>query len=201
MRAFMNSFVLMLSILLVPQAHSAPEIGKPAPAFTAVDTNGKSRSLAEFAGKFVVLEWLNYECPFVKKHYGSGNMQALQKKYAERGVVWLSVISSAPGKQGHYPPAKVNQMNAERKGAAAAILLDPKGEMGRAYEAKTTPHLFVINPKGALIYAGAIDDRPTADAEDIPGAKNYVTSALDEALAGRPVTQASSAAYGCAVKY
>ena len=194
--------ILSISIALAAPtlAHSA-EVGAPAPGFTATDSNGKIQTLAQYQGKHVVLEWLNYDCPFVKKHYGAKNMQSLQKTYTGKGVVWLSVISSGKGQQGNFPAAKVNQMSAERGASPSAILLDSKGEIGRSYGAKTTPHMFVIDPQGKLVYAGAIDDKPTSDAEDIAGAKNYVAAALDESMAGKPVTVASTKSYGCGVHY
>ena len=176
-------------------------VGKPAPAFTLTDTQGKQESLADFSGKYVVLEWINHECPFVKKHYGTGNMQKLQKKYVDAGVVWLSINSSAPGKQGNYEPAKWNEVTAEAKASPTAVLLDPDGTVGRAYGAKTTPHMYVIDPKGSLVYAGGIDDKPSTDPDDVAGARNYVDAALGEALAGKPITVASSTPYGCSVKY
>lgn len=187
---------------------AAVEIGKPAPDFSLPGIDGKTYSLAAQRGKIVVLEWVNYECPFVKKHYGSGNMQALQKKYAalrdeKKGskVVWLAINSSAAGKQGNYA-AKDWPLIAKEKGSAATtVLLDPGGKVGHAYDAATTPHMFVIDAKGTLAYAGAIDDKPTADPRDVKKARNHVSSALDELLAGKPVSVATSTAYGCAVKY
>lgn len=176
-------------------------VGQPAPAFTATDSNGKPESLADFKGKWVVLEWTNNDCPFVKKHYGSGNMQKLQKAYTGKGVTWLSVISSAPGQQGFADGAKANSLTQERGAAPTAVLLDPQGKLGHLYGAKTTPHIYVIDPQGRLVYNGAIDDKPSTDAADIAGAKNYLASALDQAMAGKPVTVASSQPYGCSVKY
>lgn len=176
-------------------------VGQAAPDFQALDVDGNGHRLSEFKGKFVVLEWFNYDCPFVKKHYGSGNMQALQKKWTDKGAAWLSVNSSADGKQGNYPPKQMKALAAERKTASTNILLDPEGKVGRLYGAKTTPHMFVIDPKGVLIYAGAIDDAPSADPKDIPGAKNYVDAALAESMAGKPVTDSSTQSYGCSVKY
>jgi hypothetical protein len=194
--------VIALAALTLPGiAAAAAVVGQPAPAFTLTDTNGKAESLADFSGKYVVLEWINYECPFVKKHYGSGNMQKLQKKYVGEGVVWLSINSSAPGKQGNYEPAKWNELTAEAKASPTAVLLDPEGTVGRAYGAKTTPHMYVIDPKGSVIYAGGIDDKPSTDPADIPGARNYVDEALGEAMTGKPITIASSTPYGCSVKY
>jgi peroxiredoxin len=176
-------------------------IGKPAPAFSLVDTQGKTNALADFKGKYVVLEWSNYDCPFVKKHYGSGNMQKLQKDYAAKGVAWLTINSSAAGKQGNYPPEKWNEMIKEKGSAATAVLLDPDGKVGRLYGAKSTPHMFVINPDGVLIYMGAIDDQPSFDPATVKTAKNYVQLALDAALAGKPVETPSTQPYGCSVKY
>lgn len=178
-----------------------PEIGAAAPAFTLPDTEGNDHSLSDYEGKWVVLEWLNYGCPFVQKHYGSGNMQALQAEYGEKGVVWFSVVSSAPGQQGYYEPAGMNAMNAENGNKAAAVLLDPEGKVGMAYGAKTTPQMYVINPKGVLLYNGALDDRPSSRLADIEGAHNYVVQALAEAMAGEAVTRPTTQPYGCSVKY
>lgn len=183
------------------QAAQAAEVGAAAPAFSLMDSSGKKHELAQYKGKYVVLEWLNHGCPFVQKHYGTGNMQALQKEYTGKGVVWLSVISSAPGKQGNMTPAEINKTNREKKGMATAILTDSEGKVGRTYGAKTTPHLYVIDPAGKLIYAGAIDDKPTTEDEDVKTARNYVRAALDQAMAGKPVEVASTKAYGCSVKY
>jgi peroxiredoxin len=192
-----------VALLLVPAAPSraAAVAGQPAPDFTLTDTAGKSHSLAGSKGKFVVLEWVNYDCPFVGKHYRSGHMQSLQKTYTGKGVVWLQVSSSAPGKQGAYDAARAAALSREKGAASTAYLLDPAGTVGRLYGAKTTPHMFVIDPKGTVIYAGGIDDTPSTDVEDIARAKNYVSAALDEALAGKPVTVISSQPYGCSVKY
>lgn len=183
------------------QAWAQAAVGAPAPSFTLTDTKGAAHALADFAGKPVVLEWTNPECPFVKKHYGAKNMQALQAKYVAQGAVWLSVCSSAPGKQGHYPADEWNRILAEQGSAATALLLDPDGQVGLAYGAKTTPHLFVIDAAGTLVYDGAIDDNPSTDAADIPGARAYVAEALDAVLAGAPVPVAQTKPYGCSVKY
>lgn len=180
---------------------AAPEVGQPAPAFTLTDSNGQSHNLADFKGKFVVLEWLNHGCPFVKKHYDSNNMQKLQKEYTSKDVVWLSIVSSAPGKQGHMSPAETNQAKEEKGSAATAVLLDEDGTVGQLYGAKVTPELYVINPEGNLIYAGAIDDKKSVDPADVEGAANYVKRALDEALAGQPVSTPKTEPYGCSVKY
>lgn len=177
------------------------EVGKAAPAFTLKDAEGVERSLAEFKGKFVVLEWVNFGCPFVKKHYGAGNMQGLQAEYTGKGVTWLAICSSAPGKQGYFAGEELKTQIAERKSAATFYLTDVEGKVGRMYGAKTTPHMYVIDPAGALVYIGGIDDIPSADAEDIPKAKNYVRLALDAVLAGKPVASSSSQPYGCSVKY
>jgi peroxiredoxin len=185
----------------VPTSMKEPAIGSPAPAFTLTDTKGKQHNLADYKGKYVVLEWVNFGCPFVKKHYESGNMQATQKKAVQKGVVWLSVNSSAKWKQGNMSAAEWNEAIAERKMASTAVLLDESGELGRTYGAKTTPHMYVINPAGVLIYKGAIDDKPTTNKDDIAGARNYVLAALDESMAGKPVSTPSTQSYGCSVKY
>ncbi|HNN95149.1 MAG TPA: thioredoxin family protein [Pseudomonadota bacterium] len=199
-RALLSGLLAMPWLLSVPPAHAA-KVGEAAPAFTATDSGGQAVSLAQYKGKFVVLEWHNHDCPYVKKHYGSGNLPKLQKEWTKKGVVWLAIVSSAPGKQGHVDGAAANA-NMKTAGAApTATLLDPKGELGRLYGAKTTPHMFVISPQGTLIYAGAIDDKPTPDPGDIAAAKNYVAQALTEAMAGKPVTMPSTPPYGCSVKY
>jgi peroxiredoxin len=180
---------------------TAPRPGALAPDFTLPDGAGKSHSLSAYRGKWVVLEWVNYDCPFVKKHYGSGNMQALQQASRAKGAVWLSINSSAPGKQGHFEGADLAKRMGEVKAQPDAYLLDPDGKVGRAYKAKTTPSMFVIDPEGKVTYAGAIDDKPSTDQEDIAGAKNYVRAALDAGLAGKPVETAATTSYGCGVKY
>jgi peroxiredoxin len=176
-------------------------VGQTAPAFTLPDSHGKAHSLADFGGKVVVLEWWNAECPFVGKHYGSGNMQKLQKEWTGKGVVWLTVSSSAPGKQGFVDGAKANALMKEKQGAATAVLLDHDGKVGKAYGAKTTPHMYVIDGKGVLVYAGGIDDKPSTDQADVATARNHVAAALAEVTAGKPVTVATSPPYGCGVKY
>ena len=191
--------VATLAALAAP-ALAAPQVGQPAPAFRAVDSHGKTRALADFKGRTVVLEWTNAECPFVKKHY-AGNMQALQKAAARDGVVWLTVNSGAPGKQGHVDGAAANAVMKAKGAAPTAYLLDPKGTIGRAYGAKTTPHMYVIDPAGTLAYMGGIDDTPTADPADLKTATNYVTAALADLKAKRPVQVATAKPYGCAVKY
>jgi peroxiredoxin len=176
-------------------------VGLAAPSFTLADSNGKPHSLADFRGKAVVLEWWNHQCPFVGKHYGSGNMQRLQKEWTAKGVVWLTVNSSATGKQGHVDGTQANALMKEKGGAPTAVLLDHDGKVGRAYGAKTTPHMFVIDPRGTLVYAGGIDDKPSTDQADVATAKNFVAAALAEVTAGKPVTTATSQPYGCSVKY
>jgi peroxiredoxin len=176
-------------------------VGKKAPAFNLPDTNGKKRALSDHDGKFVVLEWTNYDCPFVRKHYESQNMQKLQKTFTDKGVVWYSVCSSAPGRQGNYEPEKVNQLIKGHGASPSGYLLDPDGAVGKLYGATATPHMFIIDPKGTLIYAGAIDDNPSADISDKKQASNYVHKALTEAMSNKPVTTPTSQAYGCSVKY
>jgi peroxiredoxin len=180
---------------------SDPTIGDPAPAFTLPDTYGTEHPLESYKGKWVVLEWLNYGCPYVGKHYNSGNMPTLQETFREKGVVWLSIVSSAPGKQGYYEPDAMNEQNEQRGNNATAVLLDSSGDVGRAYGARTTPQMVVIDPEGTLRYNGAIDDKPTTRLSDIEGAHNYLVAALDEAMAGQEVSQPRTQPYGCGVKY
>ncbi len=182
-------------------AAPAAAIGQAAPEFALTGIDGKPYKLSDFKGKYVVLEWNNLDCPFVKKHYASGNMQALQKKYTEKGVAWLTICSSAEGKQGYYEPAALQEKAKEGKLSSTAYLRDADGTVGRMYGAKTTPHMFVINPEGMLIYAGAIDDKPSPDPNDIPKASNYVAACLDESMAGKAVATSATASYGCGVKY
>jgi peroxiredoxin len=184
-----------------PAAAAVAKVGDAAPAFTATDSNGKPLSLAQLRGKYVVLEWHNQDCPFVVKHYGSGNMQKLQREWMAKQVAWLTVISSAAGKQGSVDGKGANDDMLRSKATPSAVLLDPKGEVARLYAAKTTPQMYIIDPQGKLIYSGAIDDKPSSDPADIPSAKNYVSQALSEALAGKPVSQPQTVPYGCSVKY
>jgi peroxiredoxin len=180
---------------------SGPEIGKPAPNFAAVDSNGKAHKLSDFVGKTVILEWSNHDCPYVKKHYNGGNMQSTQTAATSKGAVWLTIVSSAPGKQGAVTGAEANKLTTDRKAVPTAVLLDPAGTIGKAYEAKTTPHMYVIDGKGILRYQGAIDDKPVASAESLNGAKNFVLAALGDMAAGKPVATAETEPYGCSVKY
>ena len=182
-------------------ALAAPVINQPAPAFTAVDADGRTRSLNEFRGKIVVLEWTNQGCPYVRKHYDTRNMQALQQRLTGEGVVWLTVASSAPGKQGHLDAAGAKAMLREQGAKPTALLLDQDGKVGKAYDARVTPHMYVVGKDGRLAYMGGIDDRATSDKADIRGAKNYVSAALADLRAGRPVAQPVSKPYGCSVKY
>ena len=186
---------------LAGPALAAPAVGQPAPAFTAKDGDGKTRSLSEFKGKTVVLEWTNAGCPYVQKHYKSGNMQSAQKAAAKDGVVWLTLISSAPGKQGYVPPADAKTWKSDTGAGSAALLLDPAGQVGRAYAAKTTPHMYVVDKSGKLVYMGGIDDKPVADPASLKGANNYVTAALSDIKAGRAVATPVSKPYGCTIKY
>jgi peroxiredoxin len=180
---------------------AAPKVGAPAPVFTATATSGKPVSLADQRGKIVVLEWTNHDCPYVRKHYDTSNMQGLQKEATAQGVVWLSIISSAPGTQGHVSAAQADELTVSRKAAPTAVLLDPTGVVGKAYGATNTPHMYVIDKAGTLMYAGAIDDRPTSRRSDVPGAHNYVREALKAVAAGQPVKTPVTRAYGCTVKY
>jgi peroxiredoxin len=186
---------------LAAPAQAAPIIGQPAPAFTATDTKGQPVSLASLKGKTVVLEWSNHECPFVKKFYGAGKMQELQRQAAVDGVVWVTVISSAPGKQGNVSAKDADELTTSRQAAPAHVILDESGNIGRLYAAKTTPHMFVIDGQGVLRYQGGIDDKPSTKPEDIASANNYVTAALADLKAGRAVAQANTKPYGCSVKY
>jgi hypothetical protein len=200
-RHFAASLTAIVLLVLATSLARAARIGDPAPNFTATDTNGQTHKLSDYAGKFVVLEWHNRGCPYTQKHYNSGNMENLQREWTGRGVIWLTVISSAPGKQGFVTASDENAYVKQVNAAPTAVLLDPTGTLGHLYDAKTTPHMFIINPQGTLIYNGAIDDRPTADRSDINGAKNYVSAALEQALAGKPVTTPTTRPYGCSVKY
>lgn len=199
--AFIAAGGLTAGALIAGTARAAVENGMPAPAFAVRDAAGVERRLSEFAGRTIVLEWTNHDCPYVRKHYDGGNMQALQRQATADGVVWLSVISSAPGEQGHVTAAQAAALTESRAASPTAVLLDVDGAMGRAYGARTTPHMFVINATGRVVYQGAIDDRPSARASSLAGATNYVSAALADVAAGRPVATAQTTPYGCSVKY
>lgn len=196
-------FGLVIALLVThASVHaSAIKVGEPAPDFTGTDDTGKTHALAGLKGKFVVLEWHNQGCPYVGKHYNSGNMQKLQREWTAKGVAWFTVVSSAPGQQGHVTPEQSREYVAAKKAAPTAVLLDPTGEIGRKYDAKTSPHMIVIDPNGVVIYNGAIDDKPTTDVADVDGATNFVSAALSDAMANRPVGTPSNQPYGCNVKY
>jgi alkyl hydroperoxide reductase subunit AhpC len=196
-------FALLAALLLCAVAPVlwAAKVGDAAPQFTATASNGKTVHLADYRGKYVVLEWHNNGCPYVGKHYNSGNMQRLQKQWTSQGVVWLTILSSAPGKQGYVTANEENDYLAKMQAAPTAALLDPTGEIGHLFEAKTSPQMVVINPQGVVIYSGAIDDKPTTDLQDVPHATNYVSLALEQAMAGKPVQTAATRPYGCSVKY
>ncbi len=176
-------------------------INEIAPDFTGVDSNGVSHKLSDFKGQVVVLEWTNHQCPFVKKHYGSSNMQKLQKEATSKGVVWLSIISSAPETQGYVSGTEANQLTKNRDASPTAVILDPEGNIGRLYNARTTPHMYVIAPDGILRYMGAIDNKPSTNSADVKTANNYVSAALDSVLNNRPVETTVTQPYGCSVKY
>lgn len=194
-------FLLLVVVLLLSSPVWAVRVNEPAPDFKATDTHGKTHTLSEYHNKYIVLEWHNHLCPYTHKHYASGNMQKLQKEWTQKGVVWFTVISSAPGRQGYMTAAEENAYIQKVHAAPTAVLLDPSGQLGHLYDAKTTPNMFIINPQGILIYEGAIDNRPTTDVADILGATNYVTQALEEAMAGKKVSVPVSRPYGCSVKY
>jgi peroxiredoxin len=193
--------VFTIWLLPVSILAQTARVSAPAPAFTATDSHGQSHSLDQYHGKFVVLGWHNQGCPFTRKHYESGNMQNLQKEWTAKGVVWFTVISSAPGSQGYVTAAQENDYLSKMHAAPTAALLDPDGKVGHLYNAKTTPDMYVIDPQGKLIYSGAVDNRPTPDVDDIKGADNYVSDALSAAMSGKPVANPYTRAYGCSVKY
>ena len=185
----------------LPAEAATAKVGEPAPAFTSTNTSGAPVRLADYKGKLVILEWTNHDCPYVRKHYDTGNMQALQREATGAGVIWLTIISSAPGEQGYVKPAQADELTASRKAAPTAVLLDPKGEVGKMYGATNTPHMYIVDKAGLLVYAGAIDDKPTSRRGDVQGANNYVRAALQSVAAGQPVKTPVTRAYGCTVKY
>jgi peroxiredoxin len=211
-RLLVPSILIVTSVVLIGMAKTQTEkpevkpaevavVGEPAPDFTCLDATGEERTLSDYRKHYVVLEWVNFGCPFVRKHYSTGNMQALQSNYTQKDVVWLSICSSAPGRQGYMEGEKLTSRLEEEGSQATAYLVDADGTVGRRYDAKTTPHMFVIDPNGKLIYAGAIDDRPSTKPEDVEGAKNYIGLALEAALADQEVSTSATKSYGCSVKY
>jgi len=186
---------------LIGSALAAPKPGIVAPEFSVTDSNGKIHNLADYKGKTVILEWTNHLCPYVAKHYGTENMQALQRETTKDGIVWLSVISSAPDTQGYVQGDEANKLTAERKAAPTAVLLDPAGKVGRTYDARVTPHMYIIDASGMLVYMGGIDDKATTDWDDVKTAQNYVRAALDDMAKGKPIANSVTRAYGCTVKY
>ena len=200
-RTFSSALVLPAVGFGAMQAHAATAtVGQAAPDFTAVDALGKTHKLSDFKGKQVVLEWTNPGCPFVVKHY-SGNMQALQTEFTAKGVVWLSINSTATNATDYLPPAKLTAWKTEKKSVATAMLMDESGKIGQLYSAKTTPHMYIVSPQGVLVYAGAIDSVPSARVDDIKTATNYIRQGLNEALGGKAISTASTRAYGCSIKY
>jgi len=198
--------ILIIALFVVVNMTSENErsgavIGESAPVFEVQDAEGNTHSLSDYEGQFVILEWLNHDCPFVRKHYDGGNMQRLQEKYAEKDVVWLSVISSVPGTQGYLEPEEAQAITEEKNASPTAVLLDTDSVMGRAYDARVTPQMYIIDPDGVLIYNGAIDDKPTARLRDLDDAHNYVEAAMTSAMNGEEIAIATNTPYGCTVKY
>lgn len=193
--------LLIASLTLASLLNAAVDTGTTAPDFTLTDTLGVEHSLSDYSGKYVVLEWTNHQCPFVVKHYGDGAMQAFQKAMTDDGVVWLQVVSSAEGKQGHVSAAEGEALRESKGMHSTAMLLDASGDVGRLYGARTTPHMFLINPEGTLIYQGAIDSIKSTRSSDIAKAENYVKSAYESAQSGEPVVNSTTIPYGCSVKY
>ena len=197
----MKPVLTTLLFTLANTAGAALQVGKPAPEFTGTDTSGKSHALSDFRGKPVILEWTNHDCPYVRKHYNSGNMQQQQQAATGKGAVWLSIISSAPGKQGHVTPAEADALTAQRNASPSAVILDEQGDIGRLYGAKTTPHMYVIDPQGTLVYMGGIDSIPSSNSADIEKATQYVPAALAQVMDGEPIAKSVTRPYGCSVKY
>lgn len=200
-QGIIKGLVVLASAGMIATLAWAARVGEAAPDFTATDSNGQTHHLSDYRGKFVVLEWTNRGCPYTRKHYESGNMQRLQQEWTAKGVVWLTVLSSAPGKQGYMDAGDENAYLKQENAHPTAALLDPTGALGHLFDAKTTPDMYVINPQGVLVYDGAIDDKPTTDVADIQGARNYLNEALDEAMSGKPVSDPVTRPYGCSVKY
>jgi hypothetical protein len=193
--------LLSVALILISLPALAVVPGTTAPDFKGTDSTGTQQTLSQYRGKFVVLEWANQGCPFDRKHYLSGSMEFQQREWTAKGVIWLSVISSVPGAQGYVTPAEENEYLKKMHAAPTAAILDPTSTIARLYEAKTTPHIFVIDPTGKLIYQGAIDDKPTTDQADLKGARNYLNETLTKAMSGQPIQIASTRPYGCSVKY
>ena len=202
-KAMKTRLTLIFALLSAGAAglYAAPQPGDPAPDFSLTDIQGQKHSLSDYKGKYVVLEWNNPECPFVHKHYDSGNMPRLQQEERAKGVVWLTINSAAADRQGDLPTAEIKKFLETEHADPTAYLRDPSGAVGHLYDARTTPDMYIISPDGKLIYSGAIDNKPTPDPADIPGATNYVRVALDQSMAGKPVAVATSRPYGCSVKY
>ncbi len=201
MNPSLRTTVLSLSLALALPLSAAVETGSAAPGFTLADTSGQTHSLADFKGKFVVLEWTNHQCPFVVKHYQEGHMQALQEQLTGEGVVWLQIVSSAEGKQGHVTAEQGEALRESKEMMSTAMLLDPDGSVGRAYDARTTPHMYLIDPEGTLVYQGAIDSIKSTSTDDIAEAENFLLAAYTNAKAGEPVDKGTTSPYGCSVKY
>jgi peroxiredoxin len=201
MKTKLLTLFLVLTASTALLAADSPAVCTTAPDFSLSDSKGKTQSVSQYKGKYVVLEWFNPGCPFVQKHYGSGNMQKLQEEFTGKGVVWLTVDSSAPGLEGNLTAEQANAKMTEWKTKQTALVLDPDGKAGRSYGAKNTPHMFVINPEGKIVYEGAIDSKATSNPADITSATNYVKVALEESLAGKTVSNANTKPYGCSVKY
>lgn len=199
----MNIFksLLIASLACFTGLQAAVETGAEAPAFTLLDSKGTEHSLSDFKGKYVVLEWTRHTCPFVVKYYENGDMQALQKELTDEGAVWLQMASSAKGKPGYLTASEADAQRTESGANSTALLLDSDGVVGRAYDARTTPHMFLINPEGVVIYQGAIDSIKSAKSKDIAKATNYVKVAYDSAVAGKPIEKSTTTPYGCGVKY
>jgi peroxiredoxin len=201
MKTTLLTALLTLATSTALFAADSPAVGTTAPDFSLTDSKGKTQSVSQYKGKYIVLEWFNPGCPFVQKHYGSGNMQKLQEEFTGKGVVWLTIDSSAPGLEGHLTAEQAEKKIAEWKTKQTALVLDPDGKAGRSYGAKNTPHMFVINPEGKIVYEGAIDSKATPNPSDIAGSTNYVKVALEESMAGKTVSNANTKPYGCSVKY
>lgn len=205
--AFLSAIVLVAflsfnsNLLAEGTTEAKAQVGEAAPNFSLVDSHGNEHSLSDFAGQHVVLEWLNHDCPFVRKFYGAGEMQRLQQHYGDQGVVWLTIISSREGEQGYMTPDQINTSVSDKNAHSTAVLIDEPGTVGRMYNARTTPHMFVINPDGVLVYDGAIDSNSSANPATIEGAENYVVSALEASMNGQDVATPTTRPYGCSVKY